>query len=129
MAVRKKVFQKFSGFDEEDLGVNFSDIDLCLRLRADGYEIIWTPYANLIHRESASRGYQRTEEQQKQFLREANYMRERWGAELLNDPFYNPNFTLNPPGFEIAFPPRLPHSLSQPGLCGQKGNLGMKLWR
>jgi O-antigen biosynthesis protein len=115
MAVRKKLFQKFSGFDEVDLGVNFSDIDLCLRLRAAGYEIVWTPYANLIHRESASRGHQRTEEQQTQFLREANYMREKWGAELLNDPFYNPNFTLNPPGFEIAFPPRLPQA--------------MKLWR
>jgi glycosyltransferase involved in cell wall biosynthesis len=115
MAVRKKVFQKFNGFDEVDLGVNFSDIDLCLRLRAGGYEIIWTPYANLIHRESASRGHQRTEEQQKQFLREANYMRETWGADLLHDPFYNPNFTLNPPGFEIAFPPRLPQA--------------MKLWR
>ncbi|HEX4630510.1 MAG TPA: glycosyltransferase [Chthoniobacterales bacterium] len=111
MAMRKKVFREFNGFDEEDLGVNFSDIDLCLRLRAAGYEIVWTPYANLIHRESASRGYQRTEEQQEQFLREANYMRERWGAELLHDPFYNPNFTLNPPGFEIAFPPRLPQAM------------------
>ncbi len=110
MAVRKKVFEKFNGFDEVDLGVNFSDIDLCLRLRAGGYEIVWTPYANLIHRESASRGYQRTEEQQKQFLREASYMRETWGAELLHDPFYNPNFTLNPPGFEIAFPPRVPQA-------------------
>jgi glycosyltransferase involved in cell wall biosynthesis len=112
MAVRAKVFQKFNGFDEVDLGVNFSDIDLCLRLRAGGYAIVWTPYANLIHRESASRGYERTEEQQKQFLREANYMRERWGSELLHDPFYNPNFTLNPPGFEIAFPPRLPQAMS-----------------
>jgi hypothetical protein len=111
MAVRKKVFHEFNGFDEEDLGVNFSDIDLCLRLRTAGYEIVWTPYANLIHRESASRGHQRTEEQQAQFLREANCMRERWGAELLHDPFYNPNFTLNPPGFEIAFPPRLPQAV------------------
>jgi glycosyltransferase involved in cell wall biosynthesis len=115
MAVPAIVFRKFNGFDEVDLPVNFSDIDLCLRLRAGGYEIVWTPYANLIHRESASRGYQRTEEQQKQFFREANYMRERWGTELLSDPFYNPNFTLDPPGFEIAFPPRLPQA--------------MKLWR
>ena len=108
MAVRKQVFQEFDGFDEQHLGVNFSDIDFCLRLRANGYEVIWTPYANLIHHESASRGHQRTEEGQTQFLREASYMREVWGAELMNDPFYNPNLSLNLPGFEIAFPPRLP---------------------
>lgn len=110
LAIRKQVFQDFNGFDDDDLEVNFSDIDLCLRLRARAYEIVWTPYANLMHRESASRGYQRTDQQQDQFLREASVMRKRWAAELLNDPFYNLNFTLNPPGFEIAFPPRLPHA-------------------
>ena len=108
LAMRKEVFQEMGGFDEEHLAVNFSDIDLCLRLRAQGYEIVWTPYANLLHEESASRGAQRTKEEQSQFLNEANYMRDVWGGQLLNDPFYNPNMSLNVPGFEIAFPPRLP---------------------
>ena len=106
MAVRKKVFEELSGFDEENLGVTFNDIDFCLRLTQRGYRIVWTPYANLIHHESASRGHQRTADEQAEFERAVNYMQTRWGAQLLHDPFYNPNLSLNPPGFEIAFPPR-----------------------
>ena len=113
LAMRKQVFQEIDGFDEENLAVNFSDIDLCLRLRAKGYEVVWTPYANLLHVESASRGSQRTDEEQTQFLNEANYMRAVWGAQLMNDPFYNPNLSLNVPGFEIAFSPRLPDFVNE----------------
>jgi GT2 family glycosyltransferase len=108
MVVRKELFELVGGFDEVNLPVNFNDVDFCLRLRAAGYENVWTPYANLIHHESATRGSRRTEEEQKRFLREATYMREVWGAELIKDPYYNPNFSLNPPGFEMAYPPRLP---------------------
>jgi glycosyltransferase involved in cell wall biosynthesis len=106
MAMRKVVFEELGGFDEENLGVSFNDIDLCLRLIQRGYRIVWTPYANLIHHESASRGHQRTTEEQKEFERAVEFMQTRWGAQLLGDPFYNPNLSLNPPGFEIAFPPR-----------------------
>jgi GT2 family glycosyltransferase len=107
MAVRKAVFDDLGGFDEVNLGVTFNDIDFCLRLAGRGYRVVWTPYANLIHHESASRGHQRTPEEQAQFLREAAYMQKTWAAHLLRDPFYNPNLSLNLPGFEIAFPPRL----------------------
>jgi glycosyltransferase involved in cell wall biosynthesis len=106
MAVRKAVFEELEGFDEENLGVTFNDIDFCLRLTQRGYRVVWTPYANLIHHESASRGHQRTTEEQTEFLRAADYMQTTWGAQLMHDPFYNPNLSLNPPGFEIAFPPR-----------------------
>jgi len=107
MAVRKMVFEELGGFDEENLGVTFNDIDFCLRLTERGYRIVWTPYANLIHHESASRGHQRTREEQVEFERAVDYMHTTWGAQLLHDPCYNPNLSLNPPGFEIAFPPRL----------------------
>jgi glycosyltransferase involved in cell wall biosynthesis len=107
MAVRKAVFEELGGFDELNLGVTFNDIDFCLRLAERGYRVVWTPYSNLIHHESASRGHQRTSEEQTQFLREAAYMQKKWAAHLLHDPFYNPNLSLNLPGFEIAFPPRL----------------------
>jgi hypothetical protein len=60
----------------------------------------------LIHHESASRGHQRTREEQAEFERAVDYMQTTWGAQLMHDPFYNPNLSLNPPGFEIAFPPR-----------------------
>lgn len=108
LVMRRAVFEELGGFNEEHLAVNFNDIDLCLRARARGWQIIWTPYANLLHRESASRGHQATRGQKAQFLQEATYMQERWGAELWRDPFYNPNLTLKPPGYELADPPRLP---------------------
>jgi glycosyltransferase involved in cell wall biosynthesis len=106
LLVRKDVFKKAGGFDETNLPVSFNDVDFCLRLRAAGYENVWTPYANLIHHESASRGHQRTPEEQTQFMHEATATQQKWGSQLLSDPFYNPNLTLNLPGFELAFPPR-----------------------
>ncbi len=106
MLVRKRVFEEAGRFDEAHLGISFNDVDLCLELRKRGFEIVWTPYANLIHRESSSRGDPSTPAQQEQFFREATYMQQKWGAELLCDPFYSPNFSLNPPGFDFAWPPR-----------------------
>jgi O-antigen biosynthesis protein len=108
MALRREVFEQADGFDEVNLAISFNDIDFCLRLRVAGLQNVWTPYASLVHHESASRGHQRTPEEQAQFVREATYMQRKWGVELLHDPFYNPNLSLNLPGFELAVPPRLP---------------------
>ena len=115
MAVRKSVFEELQGFDEVNLGVTFNDIDLCLRLTQRGYRVVWTPYADLIHHESASRGHQRAREEQEEFERAVDYMQTTWGAELMHDPFYNPNLSLNPPGFETAFPPRVVVKTSRSG--------------
>jgi glycosyltransferase involved in cell wall biosynthesis len=106
MLVRKEVFVDVGGFDEINLAVSFNDVDFCLRLRERNWQIVWTPYANLIHHESASRGHQRTPAEQSQFFNEAGYMQKRWGAELRCDPFYSPNFSLSWPGFDFAYPPR-----------------------
>jgi glycosyltransferase involved in cell wall biosynthesis len=106
MVVRKKVFEDAGGFDEANLAISFNDVDFCLRLRTAGFRNVWTPYADLIHHESASRGHQPTDEEQAQFVREATYMQRKWGIELLHDPYYNPNLSLNLPGFELAVPPR-----------------------
>ncbi len=105
MLTRRSVFQELGGF-ERALSVNFNDIDYGLRVTRAGYQVIWTPYANLIHHESVSRGHQRSEEEKAQFIREAIYMQEAHGAALLRDPFYNPNFSLALPGYTLAFPPR-----------------------
>ena len=107
MVVRKTVFEQAGGFDEVNLPISFNDIDFCLRLRALGLQNIWTPYANLIHHESASRGHHTGPEEQKQIFRESVFMQEKWAPELLHDPFYNPNLTLDSPSFDLAFPPRL----------------------
>jgi GT2 family glycosyltransferase/glycosyltransferase involved in cell wall biosynthesis len=106
MLTRKSVFQELNGFNERDLGINFNDIDYCLRLRASGWQVVWTPYANLVHDESGSRGHHKDPKEQAQFFREATYMQETHGDALLHDPFYNPNLSLTLPGYEIAFPPR-----------------------
>jgi GT2 family glycosyltransferase len=99
MAVRKKVFFEGNGFNETNLPLYFYDVDFCLRLRQRGLQVVWTPYANLIFRGSGLR-------EEMQSSDEAVYMQKQWGQQLLNDPFYNPNLSLNPPGFMIAVPPR-----------------------
>jgi len=108
MVVRKTIFDQAGGFDEKNLAISFNDVDFCLRLLRAGFRNVWTPYTNLIHHESASRGHQPTPEEKAQFRREASYMQQKWGNELLHDPAYNPNLSLTLPGFELADPPRLP---------------------
>ncbi len=107
LAVRKELFEKVGPFDETNLSISFNDIDFCLRLIAAGYRNVWTPFANLIHAESASRGHQPTKKEQAHFVSEATFMQQKWGFELLHDPSYNPNLSLNLPGFDLAVPPRL----------------------
>jgi hypothetical protein len=87
--------------------VAFNDIDFCLRVRNGGYRNIWTPYAELYHHESATRGYDVTPEKQAIFVREMGYMKQRWGDQLLNDPAYSPNLTLENENFSYAWPPRV----------------------
>ena len=104
--VRKAAFEAIGGFNEVNVGINFSDIDFCLRLRESGWRIIWTPCANLVHHESVSRGTQPNRAQQDLFVREAKYTQLKWGKELLADPNYSPNLCLELPAFYPAFPPR-----------------------
>jgi O-antigen biosynthesis protein len=103
--VRREVYLQLGGFDE-NLAVTFNDIDFCLRLREAGYQVIWTPYAELIHHESASRGFDDSAPKQVRFLAEVEYMKSKWGDILQRDPFYNPNLSLGEDLFTLAFPPR-----------------------
>ena len=68
---------------------------------------MWTPYAVLWHAESASRGYEDTEDKRRRFETETDYMKHRWGSVLVNDPYYNPNLTLRSEGLEVAGTPRI----------------------
>ncbi|MBA3543181.1 MAG: glycosyltransferase [Chthoniobacterales bacterium] len=107
MVVRRSVYLEVGGFDEERLKVAFNDIDFCLKLRARGYRIIYTPYAELFHLEHASRGHENTEGKKLRFDAEIEYMKEKWGEALLSDPAYNPNLSLGEELFTLAFPPRV----------------------
>jgi GT2 family glycosyltransferase len=106
LLVRRSVFEQVGGLDEE-LAVAFNDVDFCLRVRKAGYRNVWTPYAEMIHHESASRGYENTPEKQARFSKEVTLMKERWGDRLLQDPAYSPNLTLECENFSYAFPPRV----------------------
>ena len=102
MLTKTKVFREVGGFDEE-LAVAYNDVDLCMKFRKAGYLIVWTPYAELYHYESKTRGSDATPENQERFQREANLFRERWAKELAaGDPYYNPNFIQDGTGY--AFP-------------------------
>jgi GT2 family glycosyltransferase len=107
LVIRKSVYEEVGGFNEDDLQIAFNDIDFCLRVREAGYRNIWTPYAELYHHESATRGYEDTPERQARFAKEVQYMKQRWGDTLLNDPAYSPNLTLGHDDFSLAWPPRV----------------------
>jgi O-antigen biosynthesis protein len=104
MVLRREVFIQAKGFDEH-LRIAFNDVDLCLRIRQCGYRILWTPYAELYHLESASRGMDDTAAKYLQLQREITYMRQRWGEFLAYDPYYNVNLTLEYEDYALAKPP------------------------
>jgi GT2 family glycosyltransferase len=106
LALRRQVWGAVGGLNETDLAVAYNDVDFCLRIKALGFRIIWTPFAQLYHLESASRAREETPEQHARAAREAQFMRDRWGPALDNDPFYNPNFDRKDHRFELARPPR-----------------------
>ncbi|WP_307658913.1 glycosyltransferase family 2 protein [Variovorax paradoxus] len=107
LVIKKDRYLAVNGLDEENLKVAFNDVDFCLRLREAGYRNVWTPYAELFHHESATRGIDSTPEKQERFSREVNFMLARWGSLLNADPAYNPNLTLLADDFSYAWPPRL----------------------
>lgn len=99
--MRKDVFEEVGGLDEE-FAVAYNDIDLCLRIRKAGYLIVWTPFAELYHYESKSRGYEDTPEKKARHDREAGLLRERWKLEIeKGDPYYNPNLTLDREDYSV----------------------------
>lgn len=102
MLVKRDLFESVGGFDEKQLAVAFNDIDLCLKIHAAGKLIVYTPYAELLHHESVSRGYEDTPEKLARFDREYKAMQDRWGDRLVQDPYYNPNLLLKGVGFELG---------------------------
>lgn len=103
LVVRKEVFKLVGGFDEINLAVAFNDVDFCLRLVEAGYLNVWTPFAELYHHESATRGAEDTMEKQLRFQGEVHYMLKRWEQYLEHDPAYNSNLTRVTEGFELSW--------------------------
>jgi GT2 family glycosyltransferase len=106
LAIRRSVYVAVGGLDADNLAVAYNDVDLCLRLRERGLRVIWTPFAELYHLESASRPFDLAPAQLERYRREIAWMRRRWGAALLSDPFYGANFALRDGHCFLAAPRR-----------------------
>jgi O-antigen biosynthesis protein len=96
LMTKKTLFDQMGGFDA-GLTVGFNDIDYCLRLRKQNLLVVYTPYAQLYHYESLTRGYdEESAAKRRRCQDEADVMQARWGAMVdLGDPYYNPNLSLN----------------------------------
>jgi len=104
----RSLYLQLGGLNELRLPVAFNDVDYCLRVWEAGYRVIWTPYAELCHHESLSRGGDLTPDKTVRARGEAAYMRSRWKHVLQHDPFYNPNFSYNRPDFSLSHAPIVP---------------------
>jgi GT2 family glycosyltransferase len=113
LVVRRSAYMQVGGLDE-NFAVAFNDVDFCLRLRESGLRNLWTPFAELVHHESASRGRDDSDEKALRFQGEVTLMEARWGNLLRADPAYNPNLSLASVNSEIASPPRRHERPAQP---------------
>lgn len=91
MALRRSVFREAGGLNAERFAIAFNDLDLCLRLGELGYRIVFTPFAELFHLESASRGLPDTPEKVAQEQREVDSLWYGWRHIFTSDPFHNIN--------------------------------------
>jgi GT2 family glycosyltransferase len=119
LALRRATFERVGGLNEA-LRVAFNDVDLCLRIRQLGLAIVWTPYAELYHHESATGGLDRSLRRRLEGRREQWITQHLWAEAMRRDPFHSPNLAVwdgreHPsapppfgPGCGLAFPPRTP---------------------
>lgn len=101
MLVKREAFEKAHGLSE-NLAVAFNDIDFCLKVGKEGYRVVFTPFAELYHYESKSRGKEDTPEKQERFAQEMRTFNSRWKSIMdKGDPCYNRHFTLK--RFDCSF--------------------------
>ena len=106
LVTRRRDFVEVGGMDEVRFPVNFNDVDYCLKLRAKGKRIVFTPHAKLVHLEAASRGADVRADQERRFQRELQNLRAKWGPVLAADPYYSPILSRDPIPFSaLAWPP------------------------
>jgi GT2 family glycosyltransferase len=117
MLVKRESFAELGGF-EEGFSVCYNDIDFCLRLRRQGWRVVYVPDAALYHQETASFGTHQ-HGRDLEHRRDVGRMRERWGSVLLDDPMHNPNLALDASDpSRLAFPPRVEYPWRRGGPSG-----------
>ncbi|MGY3885418.1 glycosyltransferase family 2 protein [Aeromonas aquatica] len=107
LLTHRQLFVSLGGLDERNLPVAFNDVDYCLRIGEAGWRIVWTPFAELYHHESVSRGKDVTPQQLARAQGELRYMKKRWAQRLKHDPAYNPNLSYDRPDFSLSHTPNV----------------------
>jgi GT2 family glycosyltransferase len=97
--VRKSLYEEVGGQDAVDLTVLYNDVDLCLKIVAAGYKVVWTPFATLLHHESVSQkslvvDLEKEAVKRTRIRKEVETMLVRWLPVIAHDPAYNPNLSL-----------------------------------
>lgn len=104
LMVKKVLYNSLDGLDEINLPIAFNDVDFCLRLHRQGYLNVFTPYCELYHYESRSRGLEITLAKKKRFLQESRFLRQRHKEIFTKgDPYYNPNLPLDRETYGLRF--------------------------
>jgi GT2 family glycosyltransferase len=93
MLISRGCLEAVGRFDEKELAVAYNDVDFCLRAVAKGFRVVWTPFATLIHHESASRGSDETPANRVRFRQEQDVLRRRHRTDILEDRAFNPWFS------------------------------------
>jgi O-antigen biosynthesis protein len=102
--------QDVGKFDEQHFAVAYNDVDFCLRAAARGLRTVWTPFATLIHHESASRGSDETPANRERFDKEKQMLRTRHQTQSFNDPYFSPWFTRDRSSPGLVLHDQLPSS-------------------
>lgn len=102
LLVKRSIYDEVGGLDET-FTISLNDVDFCLKIGRKGYRNIFTPFAELYHYESKTRGMEEGEKLRR-YEKECAHFREKWKAELeAGDPCYNPNFSLDYSDFTLRF--------------------------
>ncbi|RUM68586.1 MAG: hypothetical protein DSZ08_07940, partial [Sulfurovum sp.] len=102
LMLKREIFDEIQGFDEERLSVAYNDVDLCLRIQEAGYYNVWTPYCELYHHESISRGYEISRESVERREKEKWHLKEKHPKVFKqSDPLYNKNLARFSLGCEL----------------------------
>jgi glycosyltransferase involved in cell wall biosynthesis len=104
LMIRGELFSELAGFDETNTPNFFYDIDLCLRLSEIGLRVLFTPYATLRRRSRKEPTSMSCVRPNQPGRTEIDYIANRWGSRLRNDPYYNPNLNLTRGCYEIGVP-------------------------
>ncbi|MBV1703272.1 MAG: glycosyltransferase [Hyphomicrobiales bacterium] len=108
MAISRAAWERVGPLDEARFKIAYNDVDFCLRAREAGFRVVWSPFATLVHHESASRGSDETPQNVERFRREQDALRERHRTDRFEDPAINPWYTKDRSEPEWATLPRLP---------------------